>query len=98
MGCVKLYWYRPRLQNADALLIPTVVRLCVVLVSEASTRAMVLAEESGISLPSLFLVSLLCCLCQDTTQSSVVKMEGRQKGGGNVWWQQLCLLASPLLV
>lgn len=61
MGCVKLHWYRPRLQNADALLIPTVLRLCVVLVSEASTRAMVLAEESGIS-PALSLPRVIAVL------------------------------------
>lgn len=52
--CIQLYRSRPVLQNANAFLIPTFVRLCVVAVSEAAVRAMLLAEESRI-LPALLL-------------------------------------------
>lgn len=77
MGCVKLHWYRARLQNADALLIRTVVRLCVVLVSEASTRAMVLAEESGIS-PALSLPRVIAVLLMPRHYSKLSGEDGRK--------------------
>lgn len=97
-SCRKPYRYRPALQNINAFLIPTFVRLCVVVVSEAAARAMFLAEESGIFPLSFFLVSSLCFFCQDSTQGSVVKMEERQKEGGNFWQRQssICLLPSSL--
>lgn len=80
---MKLYRYRPGLQKANAYLIPTFVRHCVV-VSEAAARAMLLAGELGI-LPALFLPHVFSVLLMPRCYCSVVKVEKRQKGGGNFW-------------
>ena len=77
-SCMKLYRCRPEFRNANTFLIPTFVRVwVVVVVSETAARAMLLAEKSVI-LPACFLACVFSVLLISRHYSRLSGEDGRK--------------------